>query len=101
MSILINGMDMPEREALDICIYPDGSVYYLYPDADIHSKDDKARASQLPSADVAPVKHGKWLLPTNQTMLLLETFLCSKCYTVARREHNYCPNCGARMDGEE
>lgn len=40
---------MPKIETLNICIEPDGSVYYLYQDSEIHSKADKAKALQLPS----------------------------------------------------
>ena len=53
---------------------------------------------QLPSAD--PVKHGKWIWEDNERRC---GFSCSECgYGVRdeRRKTNYCPNCGARMDGE-
>lgn len=49
---------------------------------------------ELPSADVAPVVHGKWLkdykMPT-----------CSVCGNALPFEDQYCSNCGAKMDGEE
>ena len=51
------------------------------------------------AADVAPVRHGRWLdngIP--ESMLSL----CSECGIVyGSRGFNYCPNCGARMDGSE
>lgn len=28
-------------------------------------------------------------------------FECDQCHIDAERPYNYCPNCGARMDGEE
>ena len=56
-----------------------------------------------PSADVAPVRHGRW---EKQSGL----YLCSECgitrpYDVQADviEYwacNYCPNCGAKMEGE-
>lgn len=46
----------------------------------------------LDAADVAPVRHGRWL----------EDGTCSKCRCdIPVMEDKYCPNCGAKMDGEE
>ena len=72
-----------------------------------------------PSADVAPVRHGRWLdRPKNQglkdeeigTVGMVDgepwsSCYCSECgeWLVASDEYavkgNYCPNCGAKMDG--
>ena len=60
--------------------------------------------AEAPAADVAPVVHGRWVLerePDGKPYC----FHCSVCdgdfhhigITVA---YDYCPNCGARMDGE-
>ena len=56
----------------------------------------------LPSADVAPVRHGRW---EKQSGL----YSCSECGTTCPYDVqadvieywvcNYCPNCGAKMDG--
>lgn len=57
-----------------------------------------------PTIDAAPVVHGKWEWNTNNGF-----YYCSNCKTVSPREDqdgeycdcpNYCPNCGAKMDGE-
>lgn len=50
-------------------------------------------------ADVQEVKHGKWLLVDG----VIETFYkCSLCgFKHQMQEENYCPRCGARMDGEK
>ena len=73
-----------------------------------------------PSADVAPVRHGRWLdRPKNQGLKDEEigtvgmvggepwsSCYCSECgeWLVASDEYavkgNYCPNCGAKMDDE-
>ena len=46
--------------------------------------------SELPAADVAPVRHGRWLLDGS----------CSECMANPLTTHKkYCPNCGAKMDG--
>ncbi len=46
----------------------------------------------VPSADVAPVKHGRWDSDMSGAW-------CSVCGEYSEGEWNYCPNCGAKMDG--
>ena len=56
-----------------------------------------------PSADVAPVRHGRWILerePDGKPYC----FHCSVCdddfhYIGIVTASDYCPNCGAKMDG--
>ena len=60
-----------------------------------------------PTVDAAPVRHGSWKTCKDGTLD------CSVCHCIAPYEGNnygdvlytpeydYCPNCGARMDGEE
>lgn len=53
----------------------------------------------VPVADVAPVVHGKWISDGNGYHW---TYNCSICgwkdgYPFNER-HNFCPNCGAKMD---
>ena len=53
-----------------------------------------------PAADVAPVVHGRWI---EKPFLLGTSNFCSLCdsfYGMPHGKFNYCPNCGARMDGE-
>ena len=60
-------------------------------------------AKNIPAADVAPVRHGRW---EKQSGL----YSCSECEMTCPYEvqadvieywaSNYCPNCGAKMDGE-
>lgn len=51
----------------------------------------------VPAADVAPVRHGRWIVT--------DVITCSECQHFTRSEFagrwNYCPNCGARMDKED
>ena len=50
-------------------------------------------AKNIPAADVAPVVHGRWKQGAYH-------FYCSECFVECRDKVPYCPNCGARMDGE-
>lgn len=56
----------------------------------------------LPSADVAPVVHSQWVLGGYDDMY----YVCEKCRHKQSEYYikptaNFCPNCGAKMDGEE
>ena len=73
--------------------------YYGYCTEDV-------RLNSIPTADVAEVKHGRWIEYPRA-----HYFKCSECkYTVpyrkavlvnGSREYNYCPNCGALMKEDE
>ena len=58
-------------------------------------------ADSFESADVAPVRHGRWLncKPYNPEF---NGYECSECGAKYQgfSPDNYCPNCGAKMDGE-
>lgn len=60
---------------------------------------------EIPAADVAPVVRGKWVhIP--QTLNTLSQLRCSFCGWWSLDPsidgaYNYCPNCGAKMDGAE
>ena len=48
------------------------------------------------TADVAPVVHGRWIMHDDEFGLTCE---CSACHIETMGDGNYCPNCGAKMDG--
>lgn len=68
------------------------------------------RIKSAPTVDMQEVKHGKWMR-TFPNELLDGNYFCSNCQsgidiataeeTPTDRELFYCPNCGAKMDGEE
>ena len=71
---------------------------------------DRAQRAILdaPAADVAPVRHGRWVEIKGMAPPEYHgKHRCSLCYARAleRKMHeelsNYCPNCGAKMDLEE
>lgn len=52
----------------------------------------------VPAADVVPVVYGEVeVLPTKE--LVEVDCMCKACSTRMRTDDNYCPNCGAKMDG--
>ena len=50
------------------------------------------------SADVAPVRHGKWM--PFHAEFAGDIQYCSVCEIGFAYRTSYCPHCGARMDGE-
>ena len=52
-----------------------------------------------PSADVAPMVHGRWETSSDRP----DSLICSVCkcgFDMWKHDpHNYCPNCGSKMDG--
>lgn len=51
---------------------------------------------ELPAADVAPVRHGRWI----DAREYCGDYMCSNCEALyGTNKFNYCPNCGAKMDG--
>lgn len=59
---------------------------------------DELRA--IPAADVAPVRHGTWLLIGADKRGRGGIFECSACNGCSPHKDPYCPKCGAKMDGK-
>ena len=74
----------------------------------------KRALMQAPEADVAEVKRGKWIRQEPNPDMMKEFhkmgigtsmsinsvyWVCSECGTWGTPTRNYCPNCGAKMDG--
>lgn len=53
---------------------------------------------ELPAADVAPVVHGRWVPFRSEAAGDIQ--YCSACEIGFGAKTDYCPNCGARMDGD-
>ena len=68
----------------------DGHVLYAVPTGCIVA---------MPPADVMPVRHGRWGTHSDRP----DSLICSVCkcgFDMWKHDpHNYCPNCGAKMDG--
>ena len=96
-----------EREALYVKAYWHGehpNVDNPFPDGvdAIDIKDVDA----IPSADVAPVRHGRWIEPS-RLYYGAKQYECSLCYSDTfwkkhsiTEKYPHCPNCGCVMDLE-
>ena len=51
---------------------------------------------ELPTADVAPVRHGRWVDNGIPDSMLSGCSVCG--FTCGSSSFFYCPNCGAKMD---
>lgn len=69
-----------------------------------------AKIDWMPTAYVAPLVLGWWervdssyyrWTPSGGTLVDCATYRCSRCGRGTAVKSNYCPNCGAKMDGEE
>ena len=69
-----------------------------------HYEDVRIAIKSMPAADVQPVKHGHWSECYTDTHHY--SGICSVCgkasiKSLTEKLYNYCPKCGARMDGEQ
>lgn len=59
------------------------------------------------TSDVQPVRHGRWIdiyewakmhdsIPSGMCLY----YWCSECQEEQEKKSNFCPHCGARMDGD-
>ena len=59
-----------------------------------------AEVHYMPAADVAPVRHGRWVEHEKYTFgTLYDCSICGNRILDNGHSWNYCPNCGCRMDG--
>lgn len=61
------------------------------------------RINDIPSADVAPVRHGRWDEKRFRTIPHNRISKAKKCSECGKRKDKYvtwiyCPNCGAKME---
>ena len=53
----------------------------------------------LPAADVAPVVHGRWVTHYRSGTPVAEGYVSTCGDMWNNHKRNYCPSCGAKMDG--
>lgn len=54
-----------------------------------------------PTVDAEPVRHGKWKPVSEDWRHQIEWWKCSECGFATYTDYTYCPQCGAKMDGEQ
>lgn len=79
-----------DKEALRDALY----------DADAITMNGVKILNQFPSADVEPVRHGRWECAKRCPICGEDRFKGLDADIWADWEPPYCPNCGAKMDGE-
>jgi len=82
----------PENDGSDGCTI-------IYKPGKFSSSEIEAMLSDLPTADVAEVRHGRWE-EIRDPYGNLEGWLC-ECGREVKSKDNYCPSCGVRMDKED
>ena len=94
-------------------IQKQAAIYALVNEANTHNNPVKraytraaAIIEQITSEDVQPVQHGRWIAENRDNRGYADCYTCTNCncysytYTLMKDcEYEYCPNCGARMDG--
>lgn len=97
-------------------IFPNGVFYVNCNDPNTSLTELINRISSIPTADVVEVKHSKWVVTAydNQDNILVVDYIkhqhsmpyCLNCKGDALLDggeeyvtSDYCPNCGAKMDG--
>ena len=123
MSILIKGLKMPK--SCEVCPCNDDSwrcgllgrfedLEGYETNLDLEGRFPECPLVEIPphgkliDADVIEVRHGHWKILRPRSLRLDRRdslFECSECGANKIRRTgeilNYCPNCGARMDGKE
>ena len=64
--------------------------------------DVKRLLADIPAADVAPVRHGRWISVPHKLARVCSVCNRDEPYKFADIDadvYDYCPNCGAKMDG--
>ena len=75
-------------------------IYYDTPDIDLSGEKFEAAILKIPAADVAPVRHGRWIDGDPYCPICRkDKFRGLDADVWADWQPDYCPNCGAKMDG--
>lgn len=63
----------------------------------LNAEDEGVRCRDLPTANLAEVKRGKWIIDEDGVVICSE---CGEEHTWDDFRPPYCDMCGARMDGD-
>lgn len=67
----------------------------------VYEKEDDGSIRPVYFIDAEPVRQGRWIDMKYNQQWFKEEFKCSECGEFMLGMTNYCPNCGAKMKGEE
>ena len=92
-------------------LFPYGSVPFYQDDGFRTADRIYGIIKKAPTVDAVEVVHGRWVGYEGFTTVGLDKFgreidkhyryfQCDKCYKKNVVRSNYCPNCGAKMDGD-
>ncbi len=91
---------MTKYVELETAIDAFNDVYYDTPDINLSADKLEAALRGIQYSDAVPVVHGRWETNSDRP----DTLICSICkcgFDMWKHDpHNYCPNCGAKMDLE-
>lgn len=88
--------DWNEYITRDMMLLNAEQAIHIIPAADVVTWEALQKTWKIANHDVAPVRHGRWI---TKPYMMGNTQYCSVCGENYGRQHNYCPNCGAKMDG--
>ena len=80
----------PKKQLIDV-----NDVYSLF-DKSGFARLHVADIDTIPRMDVEPVKYGRWIASHDE---FCACSICKYPVYVGWNQTNYCPNCGAKMDG--
>lgn len=93
---------MTKYVELEIAIDAVNDVYYDTPDINLSADKLEAALRGIPYADVVPVVHGHFAHDGPRFAGGVDWWHCSNCGRLAsgvETRFDYCPSCGAIMDG--
>ena len=75
-------------------------VYYNTPDINLSCEKFETAILKIQPADVTPIRHGRWEEASDGDGIVCPFCRTDFCTIIYDTEHfNYCPNCGAKLDG--
>lgn len=84
------------------------NAYYIEDSQEIGNEINELKAvidiieEDIPAADVEPVNHGEWQeITTHNGCTYDYDCVCSICGKSGIPSYDFCPHCGAKMDGKD
>ena len=98
-SEFITRVERDKDEPYTVIFRTDDADKYKHIEDECRKMIGHAKPTEQPTVDAVPVVHGEWVF--NGRFAELNHYACSNCSRTEFRMSDYCPNCGAVMDGKE